>query len=206
MSRTGLAAAAPAAWPGVGPPPTPANSTLVIGRFIALHISMVSSVPEAPTSVPLMMSALLLSTNPVAATARPVNELSSEITTGMSAPPIGITIITPSTSEAPSSVRNHGAPPPSATPATSPRMPRNSRALNTLWKLEASARSEMIPCSFKKAIRLPLNEIEPITVPNTVEATAVALGRWPVIAICRNSTVETSAADTPPHPLSSATI
>ena len=34
------------------PPPEPnaPNSTLVIGRFIALHISSVSSVPDAPTS------------------------------------------------------------------------------------------------------------------------------------------------------------
>ena len=51
--------------------------------------------PEAPTSVPLMMSAWFRSANPVAATASPVNELSSEITTGMSAPPIGITMSTP---------------------------------------------------------------------------------------------------------------
>ena len=45
-----------------------------------------------------MISALLSSTKPVAAAARPVNAFSSEITTGMSAPPIGSTTATPKTS------------------------------------------------------------------------------------------------------------
>ena len=40
----------------------------------------------------------MLSVKPLAATARPVNALSSEITTGMSAPPIGSTKATPNTS------------------------------------------------------------------------------------------------------------
>ena len=62
---------------------------------MAFDISCVRSVPEAPTSVPAMISALLDSTKPVAAAARPVKELSSEITTGMSAPPIGSTAATP---------------------------------------------------------------------------------------------------------------
>ena len=42
-----------------GPPPNAPNSTFASERFIALHISSVSSVPEAPTSVPAMISALL---------------------------------------------------------------------------------------------------------------------------------------------------
>ncbi len=54
--------------------------------------------PEAPTSVPATISRLLSSTKPDAATARPVNELSSEISTGTSAPPMGSTKMTPSTS------------------------------------------------------------------------------------------------------------
>ncbi len=40
------------------------------------HIICVSSVPDAPTSVPAMISRSLSSTKPVAAAARPVNELS----------------------------------------------------------------------------------------------------------------------------------
>ena len=49
-----------------------------------------------PTSAPAMMSTSLLITKPVMPAAMPEYELSSEITTGMSAPPIGMTSSTPS--------------------------------------------------------------------------------------------------------------
>ncbi len=58
-------------------------------------MSSVSSVPEEPTSVPATTIARLLMAKPSAATARPVKEFNSEITTGMSAPPMGMTIATP---------------------------------------------------------------------------------------------------------------
>jgi hypothetical protein len=51
--------------------PNPPNSTLVIERFIALHISTDRINPEKPSSVPAMISTLLPSTNPVAAAASP---------------------------------------------------------------------------------------------------------------------------------------
>ena len=51
--------------------------------------------PEAPTRDPLIISALLLIKNPVAAAAIPEYELRSDITTGISAPPIGIVRPTP---------------------------------------------------------------------------------------------------------------
>ena len=78
--------------------PNAPNTTFAIDRFMARPIICVSIVPEAPTSAPAMISTLLCSTKPVAAAARPVNEFSSEITTGMSAPPIAITMSTPSSS------------------------------------------------------------------------------------------------------------
>jgi hypothetical protein len=40
-------------------------------RFIARHIIVVRMMPDAPTSEPVMMSALLFSTKPVAAAASP---------------------------------------------------------------------------------------------------------------------------------------
>ena len=64
-------------------------------RPIAALISRVSSMPEAPTRVPATMSRFESSVKPDAATARPVKELSSEISTGTSAPPIGRTKATP---------------------------------------------------------------------------------------------------------------
>ncbi len=68
-------------------------------RFIASLISRVRIVPEEPTRVPATISTTLSSANPAAAAASPVNAFSSEITTGMSAPPIGSTKRLPSTAE-----------------------------------------------------------------------------------------------------------
>jgi hypothetical protein len=94
-----VAAAAP-------PPPNAPKRTFVSGRFMAWPIMRVSSVPDAPTSVPETISRSLCSTKPDAAAAMPVHELSSEITTGMSAPPIGSTKSTPSSSaSAPAATR-----------------------------------------------------------------------------------------------------
>ncbi|MNT90138.1 hypothetical protein D3C72_2309810 [compost metagenome] len=61
---------------------------------------MVSKVPAAPTSIPPVNITWLSYKNPPHAAATPVNELSREITTGISAPPIGKTNKTPYTNEA----------------------------------------------------------------------------------------------------------
>jgi hypothetical protein len=101
MSRTDLAVHRPAAAPvAVAVAPNAPNSTFVSERFMASHMIFVRMMPDAPTSAPLMMSTLLPSTNPVMDAASPENEFSSEITTGMSAPPMGITNSTPMTSAA----------------------------------------------------------------------------------------------------------
>jgi hypothetical protein len=70
---------------------------LVIERFIARHMRIERIKPEKPSSVPAMISTLFPRTNPVAAAARPAYEFSSDITTGMSAEPMGITSRTPNT-------------------------------------------------------------------------------------------------------------
>ena len=72
-------------------------------RPIADAIARVRIVPDAPTSVPATTSSTLPSTRPDAATARPVNALSSEITIGTSAPPTGSTSSTPAASPSASS-------------------------------------------------------------------------------------------------------
>ena len=51
--------------------------------------------PDAPTIIPATIITVLFSATPVAAADRPVNAFSSEITTGMSAPPIGSTTMLP---------------------------------------------------------------------------------------------------------------
>src|SRR3954464_298963 len=52
-------------------------------RFIATAIWFVRIEPDAPTSMPATISAVLSRAIPVAAADSPVNALSSEITTGM---------------------------------------------------------------------------------------------------------------------------
>ena len=67
---------------------------------MARLISRVRIVPEEPTSVPATIRTTLSSAKPAAAAASPVKALSSEITTGMSAPPIGSTKRLPRTAAA----------------------------------------------------------------------------------------------------------
>ena len=67
----------------------------MIERFMASAMSLVRMPPEAPTRAPAMIRTGLSSTKPDIAAAVPVNEFSSEMTTGMSAPPMGSTMVTP---------------------------------------------------------------------------------------------------------------
>ena len=71
----------------------------MIERFMARHMSSDSRKPEVPSSEPVMIWILFISTKPIAASARPPYELSSAITTGMSAAPIGMTSRRPKTSD-----------------------------------------------------------------------------------------------------------
>src|SRR5665213_2112262 len=166
--RTFWAFGAPAAVEVLIAPKAP-NSTLVTERFIALPISTVSSVPEAPTSAPATIRTLLPSTKPVDAAARPVNELSSEMTTGMSAPPIGSTNRIPSTNEATSAIqKNASAFGTLAT--TSPQQTRIASATSALticWPGYVIGRPVMTSCSLRKAMIEPANEIAPITAEST---------------------------------------
>ena len=59
--------------------------------FIALAIITVKISPLAPTSDPATIRTLFNNNNPAKAAAIPEKELSKEITTGMSPPPIGRT-------------------------------------------------------------------------------------------------------------------
>ena len=58
---------------------------------MAVAIASVRIVPDEPTSVPATIRTMLSSAIPAAAADRPVNAFKSEMTTGMSAPPIGST-------------------------------------------------------------------------------------------------------------------
>ena len=96
----GAAAGSRLGAPVLSPPPNPPIMMFSTDRFMASAMSLVRIAPDAPTRAPPMIRTGLPSTKPAIATAMPVNELSSEMTTGMSAPPIGSVIVTPKISAA----------------------------------------------------------------------------------------------------------
>ena len=143
--------------------PKAPKSTLANERFIALLIIIESKKPEVPSSAPAMMSTLLLSAKPVADAARPAYELSSEMTTGMSAPPMGSTA-SDAEHEARAAHRVEelalGWDPARRTPA-SPASRRTSRCSMKFWPLKVIGAPVMKPCSLPKAIKLPVKVREP---------------------------------------------
>ena len=74
--------------------------TLKKDLFIPLHIMYDSIAPDEPTKAPVIINAVFSKVNPIPAAAHPEQELSIEITTGISAPPIGIINNTPIKKEA----------------------------------------------------------------------------------------------------------
>ena len=81
-------------------PPNPPATIAGTERFIALAIRFVRIDPDAPTIIPATIIAVLFSAIPMAAADSPVNAFNKEITTGMSAPPIGSTTMFPSSAAA----------------------------------------------------------------------------------------------------------
>ena len=69
--------------------------TLKNDLFIPLHIIYDSIAPEDPTKAPVIINAVFSKVKPIPAAAQPEYEFNIEITTGMSAPPIGIINRTP---------------------------------------------------------------------------------------------------------------
>ena len=67
--------------------------------FIALHIMYERIAPEEPTNAPVITKAVFYKVKPIPAAAQPEYEFNIEITTGMSAPPIGIINNTPTKKE-----------------------------------------------------------------------------------------------------------
>ena len=178
--------------------PKPENRTLPSERFIALAISCVSSVPAEPTTMPAMIIAAFCSTKPSNATARPVRALYSEITTGMSAPPIGSVIVTPSTS---ASTKNAVTTAglvfmPVAISAPSTTATARISILKNCWPPKRKD-FLMSPCSLPNAMPEPENDTAPIRPPSTANAPNTGLSVGPRYS----STAAIAAAAPPPMPL-----
>ena len=116
--------------------------------------------------MPATISATLSSAKPAAAAERPVKALSSEITTGMSAPPIGSTTRLPSSAAAirmPMKIAWEGSPLLTAMLTQAATMPTSSSALITCWPGTASGRVGIRSWSLAKAMFEPQKETEPTT-------------------------------------------
>ena len=175
-------------------------------------------VPEAPTIMPATIIAWLLSAKPAAAADKPVRALSSEMTTGMSAPPMGSTTISPRMPESTSTPTIHSElVGPSGEIALIPMITENataamsSRALSGCWSLPIPiGRPGRVSCSFRNAITLPQKEIDPITAAKSEAMTMCTVGDspcWNAVkpSESRNSAYAINATVPPPTPLNSAT-
>ena len=118
--------------------------------------------PDAPSKAPAMIRSLLSSTKPMAAAESPAYEFKREITVGISAPPMGMIIITPNRSGMPtisgkSCVFSGCA---TSMPATTIATPNNPR-LTMFCPLYVMGRCGRTSCNFPAAIKLPVNVSEP---------------------------------------------
>ena len=158
--------------------------------------------------MPLTIRTFECSTKPVAAAASPVNAFSSEITTGMSAPPIGSTNTTPKTAQrrrsAATSSQLARRPPSPRRRAQSSR--RRASAFPTCWPGNVIGRPLISSCSFPNATIEPANEIEPTSAENTIDDPRSTPTSPLSARPCGTRRARSSAAAPPPTPLNSATI
>ena len=156
--------------------------------------------------MPATISAVLLSAIPVAAADRPVKALSNEITTGMSAPPIGSTSMFPSSPAQTRIPRMNSAcewVPAASTTAEMTVIENRARLMNA-WPGSLIGRPGSTSCSLPKAMFEPQKEIEPTIAANS-DGISVLSGKSPP-KWWRYSTHAISATAPPPTPLNSATI
>ncbi len=161
MERTGRPSSPP---PEVrSTPPKPPATMAGIERLIASAIRLVRIEPEAPTMMPPTISAVLSSAMPAAAADRPVKAFSSEMTTGMSAPPIGSTNMLPRIAAETRIATNRSSDSEPAAMATAqPTAISSSAALTNCWPGSWIGRPGRISCSLPKAMFEPQKEIEPM--------------------------------------------
>ena len=170
---------------------------------MAFAISSVRSVPAAPTSIPDTIRTVESRTNPVAEAARPVNAFSIEMTTGMSAPPMGSTNRTPKRSaQAMSATSTHCASAPAIAAIPNATPASRTSALKTFCPGKTIGRPLTSSWSLAKATADPAKEIDPISAERTIDT----LSSLPGPTVLCHSASATSAAAPPPTPLKIATI
>ena len=142
--------------------------------------------PRRPTIMPATIIAVLFSARPAAAADNPVIALSSEMTTGMSAPPIGNTTNRPMIPA--SDEHQHDQPARAAHPGVQPDVDRGRDRTDQQdrrwrperpWRTGRAACSTFLgidSCSFRNATSEPQNDTEPMIAANSEPTTSATVG------------------------------
>ena len=144
-------------------PPNPPFRTSRSVRFIAAHISKVRIIPDAPTKAPATIKIILFTINPADIAAIPDSEFKNAMTTGISAPPITATLITPAINATNiiNSIKRSSI---SKTAGITIIVGRNTENISANFLLKLFS----LPRSFITATRLP----EKVNIPITIEKIA----------------------------------
>src|SRR4029079_15915760 len=137
-------------------------------RFIPLHMMYERIAPEEPTSAPVMISAELPSVKPMPAAGHPEYEVSIEITTRMSAPPIGTMISTPNRNAASASSQNAKWLSVRTDQTTIRQIATNSARLMTWRSGKRIGAPLMRADNFRNAMTEPVKVIAPIAAPSDI--------------------------------------
>src|SRR5689334_958070 len=136
------------------------------------------------------------------AAAQPEYELSIEITTGMSAPPIGMMSSTPTTNASAVKIQNHWPSGFWANNAMSAAMAMPMARFSQCWAGNITGSPDIVPDSLAKAMIEPEKVIAPMTMPSDIsmrlaKRMAPVSSRMPKDSGLRNAAAATSTAAMP---------
>mmetsp|Transcript_46358 Transcript_46358/g.121650 ORF Transcript_46358/g.121650 Transcript_46358/m.121650 type:complete len:244 (+) Transcript_46358:1040-1771(+) len=148
--------------------PKPPRSTETMLRFMATHMMCVRIAPDEPMSAPTVVSRGWSSMKPSAQSAQPEYELSTVMTTGMSAPPIDAVMCQPSAPDRPVIPSRHIVPTAivgfAMKRAMQPSVPTPMPMFSWSRMERASGAEDMLPLSLPKATIEPVAVTPPMTV------------------------------------------
>ena len=121
--------------------------------------------PEDPTSAPVIIKAVFSKVNPIPAAAHPEYELSMEITTGMSAPPIGIINKKPIKKEIANNIQNRFDDCVEQSKNIVTTIDIKIIALSGCCPLNVIGEPDIMPCNLRNAIIDPEKVIAPTAAP-----------------------------------------
>mmetsp|Transcript_24563 Transcript_24563/g.62534 ORF Transcript_24563/g.62534 Transcript_24563/m.62534 type:complete len:311 (-) Transcript_24563:257-1189(-) len=151
--------------------PNPPINTSARLRFIAAHIMYDRMAPDAPTKDPAISSSLFETISPAKTPANPEQVFRTQMTTGISAPPMARTKSTPKPPDRAVATSSKNIPKllpgpiPNCASMAASRDPTVSSAVNKLRFSGICAPEFSVPCSFPHATSDPVKVTDPISTP-----------------------------------------